>query len=79
MQCWKNDEEFHDEEFDTVRTCKNKIEVNQARREERNKGSELCEGCPHRIGNEPSDVHVHSALCRESELNVLLKGFFKRL
>ena len=78
-------------EFDGFKTCKkcreakrkcyskNKNEYNQARREERAKGSKLCEECGHRIKNENWEAHFHYALHPNSELNVLLKGYLKQL
>ena len=79
------------EEFDGFKTCKkcreakrkcydkNKNEYNQARREERAKGSKLCEECGHRIKNESWEAHFHYALHPNSELNVLMKGYLKQL
>ena len=80
------------EEFDGFKTCKrcreakrkcyskNKNEYNQARREERAKGSKLCEECGHRIKNENNwEAHFHYALHPNSELNVLMKGYLKQL
>ena len=63
------------------RTCysKNKNEYNQARREERAKGSKLCEECGHKIKHENWDAHFHYALHPNSELNVLMKGYLKQL
>ena len=58
---------------------KNKNEYNQARREERAKGSKLCEECGHRIKNENWEAHFHYALHPNSELNVLMKGYLKQL
>ena len=71
------------EEFDGFKTCnrcreakrkcykKNQKEYNQARREERAKGSKLCEECGHRIKNENWEAHFHYALHPNSELYVL--------
>ena len=79
------------EEFDGFKTChrcreakrkcygKNKNEYNQARREERAKGSQLCEVCGHKIKHENWDAHFHYALHPNSELNVLMKGYLQRL
>ena len=73
------------EEFDGCREAKrkcygkNKNEYNQARREERAKGSQLCEECGHKIKHENWDAHFHSALHPNSELNVLMKGYLQRL
>ena len=79
------------EEFDGFKTCnicrqakrkcyeKNKNEYNQIRREERAKGSRLCEECGHRIRHENWDAHFHYALHPNSELNILMKGYFRRL
>ena len=79
------------EEFDGFKTCKrcreakrkcydnNKNEYNQARREERAKGSQLCEECGHRIKHENWEAHVHYALHPNSELNVLMKGYLTKL
>ena len=58
---------------------KNKNEYNQARREERAKGSQLCEECGHKIKHENWDAHFHYALHPNSELNVLMKGYLQRL
>ena len=78
-------------EFDGFKTCnrcqeakrkcykKNQKEYNQARREERAKGSKLCEECGHRIKNENWEARFHYALHPNSELNVLLKGYLKQL
>ena len=78
-------------EFDGFKTCKkcreakrkcyskNKNEYNQARREERAKGSKLCEECGHKIKHENWDAHFHYALHPNSELNVLMKGYLKQL
>ena len=60
-------------------TAKNENEYDQARREERAKGSKLCEECGHRIKNESWEAHFHYALHPNSELNVLLKGYLKQL
>ena len=74
------------EEFDGFKTCnrcreakrkcygKNKNEYNQARREERAKGSQLCEECGHKIKHENWDAHFHYA-----ELNILMKGYLQSL
>ena len=79
------------EEFDGFETCnecreakrkcygQNKNECNQARREERPQGSQLCEECGHRIKHENWDAHFHYALHPKSELNVLMKGYLRRL
>ena len=79
------------EEFDGFKTCnrcreakrkcygKNKSEYNQARREERAKGSQLCEECGHKIKHENWDAHFHSALHPNSELNVLMKDYLRKL
>ena len=78
-------------EFDGFKTCKkcreakrkcyskNKNEYNQARREERAKGSKLCEECGHKIKNENWEAHFHYALHPNSELNLLMKGYLKQL
>ena len=78
-------------EFDGFKTCKrcreakrkcyskNKNEYNQARREEGAKGSKLCEECGHKIKNENWEAHFHYALHPNSELNVLLKDYLRRL
>ena len=78
-------------EFDGFKTCKkcreakrkcyskNRNEYNQARREERAKGSKLCEECGHKIKHENWDAHFHYALHPNSELNVLMKGYLKQL
>ena len=50
---------------------RNKNEYNQARREERAKGSKFC---AHRIRYENWEAHFHCALHPNSKLNVLLKG-----
>ena len=62
------------EEFDGLKTCnkcreakrkcygKNKNEYNQARREERAKGSQLCEECGRKIKRENWDARFHYAL-----------------
>ena len=79
------------EEFDGFKTCnkcreakrkcykKNQKEYNQARREERAKGSQLCEECGHKIKNENWDAHFHYALHPNSELNILMKGYLTKL
>ena len=79
------------EEFDGFKTCnkcreakrkcygKNKNEYNQARREERAKGSQLCEECGHKIKHENWDAHFHYALHPNSELNILMKGYLTKL
>ena len=79
------------EEFDRFKTCskcreakrkcygKNKNEYNQARREERAKGSQLCEECGHKIKHENWDAHFHYALHPKSELNVLMKDYLRKL
>ena len=78
------------EEFDGFKTCskcreakrkcygKNKNEYNQARREERAKGSQLCEECGHKIKHENWDAHFHYALHPKSELNVLMKDYLRK-
>ena len=58
---------------------KNQKEYNQARREERAKGSQLCEECGHKIKHENWDAHFHSALHPNSELNILMKGYLTKL
>ena len=60
-------------------TSKNQKEYNQARREERAKGSQLCEECGHKIKHENWDAHFHYALHPNSELNILMKGYLQRL
>ena len=79
------------EEFDGFNTCnrcreakrkcygKNKNEYNQARREERAKGSQLCEECGHKIKHENWDAHFHYALHPNSELNILMKCYLTKL
>ena len=79
------------EEFEGFKTCnrcreakrqrygKNKNEYNQARREERAKGSQLCEECGHKIKHENWDAHFHYALHPNSELNILIKGCLTKL
>ena len=79
------------EEFDGFKTCnrcreakrkcykKNQKEYNQARREERAKGSQLCEVCGHKIKNENWDAHFHYALHPNSERNVLMKDYLRKL
>ena len=79
------------EEFDGFKTCnrcreakrkcykKNQKEYNQARREERAKGSQLCEECGHKIKHENWDAHFHYALHPNSELNILMKGYLRKL
>ena len=79
------------EEFDGFKTCnrcreakrkcygKNKNEYNQTRREERAKGSQLCEECGHKIKHENWDAHFHYALHPNSELNVLMKDYLRKL
>ena len=77
-------------ELDGFKTCnrcreakkcyqKNQKEYNQARREERAKGSQLCEVCGHKIKHENWDAYFHYALHPNSELNVLMKGYLQRL
>ena len=58
---------------------KNKNEYNQTRREERAKGSQLCEECGHKIKHENWDAHFHYALHPNSELNILMKGYLTKL
>ena len=58
---------------------KNQKEYNQVRREERAKGSQLCEECGHKIRNKNWDAHFHYALHPNSELNVLMKGYLRKL
>ena len=60
-------------------TIKNKNEYNQARREERAKGSQLCEECGHKIKHENWDAHFHYALHPNSELNILMKDYLRKL
>ena len=79
------------EEFDGFKTCnrcreakrkcygKNKNEYNQTRREERAKGSQLCEECGHKIKHENWDAHFHYALHPNSELNILMKDYLRKL
>ena len=79
------------EEFDGFKTCNrcreakrkcyktNQKEYNQARREERAKGSQLCEECRHKIKHENWDAHFHYALHPNSELNILMKGYLTKL
>ena len=74
-------------EFDGFKTCnrcreakrkcygKNKNDYNQARREERTKGSQLCEECGHKKKDENWDAHFHYALHPNSELNILMKEY----
>ena len=49
------------------------------KRRERAKGSQLCEKCGHKIKHESWDAHFHYALHPNSELNVLMKGYLRRL
>ena len=58
---------------------KNQKEYNQARREERAKGSQLSEECGHKIKHENWHAHVHYALHPNSELNILMKGYLTKL
>ena len=51
----------------------------QERREERAKGSQLCEECGHKITNENWEAHFHYALHPNSELNVLMKDYLRKL
>ena len=79
------------DEFDGLKTCntcreakrkcygKNKNEHNQARREERAKGSRLCTECGHKIKHENWDAHFHYALHPNSELNVLMTDYLRKL
>ena len=79
------------EEFDGSKTCnkcreakrkcygKNKNEYNQARREERAKGSQVCEECGDQIKHKNWDAHFHYALHPNSELNVLMKDYLRKL
>ena len=79
------------EEFDGFKTCnrcreakrkcykKNQKEQNQARKEERANGSQLCEECGHKIKHENWDAHFHYALHPNSELNILMKGYLTKL
>ena len=79
------------EKFDGFKTCnrcreakrkcykKNQKEYNQARREERANGSQLCEECGHKIKHENWDAHFHYALHPNSELNILMKGYLRKL
>ena len=79
------------EEFGGLKTCnrcreakrkcysKNKNEYNQARREERAKGSQLCEECGHKIKHENWDAHFHYALHPNSQLNLLMKDYLRKL
>ena len=78
------------EKFDGFTTCNrcleatrkcygnNKNEYNQAQREERAKGSQLCEECGHRINHENWDARFHYALHLYSELNVLMKDHLRK-
>ena len=78
-------------EFDGHKTCnrcreakrkcygKNKNEYNQARREERAKGSRLCTECGHKIKHENWDAHFHYALHPNSELNTLMTDYLRKL
>ena len=62
------------EKFDGFKTCnrcreakrkcykKNQKGYNQARREERANGSQLCEECGHKIKHEKWDAHFHYVL-----------------
>ena len=79
------------EDFNGFKTCnrcreskrkcykKNQKEYNKTRREQRAKGSQLCEVCGHKIKHENWDAHFHYALHPNSELNVLMKGYLQRL
>ena len=79
------------EEFDGFKTCnrcreakrkcynKNQKEYNQARREERAKGSQLCEERGHKIKHENWGAHFHYALHPNSELNILMKSYLMKL
>ena len=81
----------HIEKFDGFRTCnrcreakrkcykKIQKEYNQARREERAKGSQLCEECGRKIKHENWDAHFHDALHPNSELHVLMKDYLRKL
>ena len=58
---------------------KKQTEYNHARREVRAKGSQLCEECGHKTKHENWDAHFDSALHSNPELNVLMKGYSRRL
>ena len=78
-------------EFGGFKTCKrcrearrrchskNKNEYNQARREERAKGSKICEECGLKIRNEKWEVHFHYELHPNSEINLRMKGYLTQL
>ena len=57
----------------------NKNEYNQARGEKRAKGSQLCTECGHKIKNENWDAHFHCALHPNSELNILMTDYLRKL
>ena len=79
------------EEFDGFKTCnrcreakrkcykKHQKDYNQAQREERAKGSHLCEECGHKTKHENCDAIFHYALHPNSKLNVLMKGSLTKL
>ena len=82
----KDEEEFHG-----LKTCskcreakrkgyrKNQKEYNQARREERTKGSQLCEECGHKMKHENWDALFQYALHPKTELNRLVKGYSTKM
>ena len=45
----------------------------------RAKGGQLCEECGHKIRHENWDAQFHSALHPNSELNILMKGYLRKL
>ena len=55
-----------------------KYEYNQARKEERAKGSQLCEECGNKIKRENSDANYHYDLHPNSELNMLMKDYLRK-
>ena len=86
MQCKKDIEEF--DGFKTCNKCKeakrkcykkNPNEYNQARRDKRAKGSQLCKECGHKIKHENWDAHFHHALHPNSELNMWMKDYWRKL
>ena len=77
------------EEFDGFKTCnrcraakrkcykKNQKEYNQARREERAKGSKLCEECGHRIKKKNMGSPFPLRFASEFRTKCAIKGLFK--
>ena len=60
-------------------TGKTKTSITKREEKRGQKGSQLCEECGHKIKHENWDAHFHYALHPNSELNILMKDYLRKL